>query len=84
MCQRAWFLTSRGSFKILRTDKKRFEVGIPDIRNLQKNARMEIPDAFEVLDTNNALETKKPEETMPRPSQKQRLLTEWGDRDKKT
>ena len=56
-CLNAWYLPSRGSFKIQRTDKNYFEVGIPDIRNLQKNARMEIGDALEVLDTNNALET---------------------------
>ena len=99
-CLNAWYLPSRGSFKIQRTDKNYFEVGIPDVKKLQKNARMEIGDLawqpFETTviqtyakslgvlnaETNNALETKKPEET--RPSQKQRLLTEWGDRDTKT
>ena len=102
LCQNAWFLPSRGSFKILRTDKKYFEVGIPDVQKLQKKAKVDSGDlawqpfettviqtyakALGVLnaETNNALETKKPEETMPRPSQKQRLLTEWGDRDKQT
>ena len=93
-CLNAWYLPSRGSFKIQRTDKNYFEVGIPDVKKLQKNARMEIGDlawqpfettiiqtytkSLEVLEINNALETKKPEET--RPSQKQRLLTEWGAR----
>ena len=96
-CLNAWYLPSRGSFKIQRTDKNYFEVGIPDVKKLQKNARMEIGDlawqpfettiiqtytkSLEVLETNNALETKKPEET--RPSQKQRLLTEWGARGSK-
>ena len=56
-CLNAWYLPSRGSFKIQRTDKNYFEVGIPDVKKLQKNARMEIGDALEVLDTNNALET---------------------------
>ena len=28
LCQNAWFDSSRGSFKILRTDQKTFEVGI--------------------------------------------------------
>ena len=118
LCQNAWFLPSRGSFKILRTDKKYFEVGIPDVQKLQKKVKVDTGDlawqpfettviqtyakALGVLnaetnmalepflggvlnaETNKALETKKPEETMPRPSQKQRLLTEWGGRDKKT
>ena len=39
MCQNAEFLPSRGSFKILRTDKKYFEVGIPDMQKLQKKAK---------------------------------------------
>ena len=34
LCQNAWFLPSRGSFKIPRTDKKYFEVGIPDMQKL--------------------------------------------------
>ena len=98
LCQRAWFLSSRGSFKILRTDKKYFEVGIPDAHNFQKKAKVDTGDlawqpfettviqtyakALGVLnaETNKALDettnpefgidlgTKKPEETMPRPS----------------
>ena len=121
LCQNAWFLPSRGSFKILRTDKKYFEVGIPDVQKLQKKAKVDSGDlawqpfettviqtyakALGVLnaetnmalepflggvlnaETNKALETKNPEfgidlgtkkreETMPRPSQRQRLLTE--------
>ena len=121
LCQNAWFLPSRGSFKILRTDKKYFEVGIPDVQKLQKKAKVDTGDlawqpfettviqtyakALGVLnaetnmalepflggvlnaETNKALETKNPEfgidlgtkkreETMPRPSQRQRLLTE--------
>ena len=121
LCQNAWFLPSRGSFKILRTDKKYFEVGIPDVQKLQKKAKVDTGDlawqpfettviqtyakALGVLnaetnmalepflggvlnaETNKALETKnpefgidlgtkKPEETMPRRSQRQRLLTE--------
>ena len=39
LCQRDWFLSSRGSFKILLTDKKYFEVGIPDMQKLQKKAK---------------------------------------------
>ena len=39
LSQRAWFLSSRGSFKTRRTDKKRFEVGIPDMHKLQKKAK---------------------------------------------
>ena len=121
LCQNAWFLPSRGSFKILRTDKKYFEVGIPDVQKLQKKDKVDTGDlawqpfettviqtyakALGVLnaetnmalepflggvlnaETNKALETKNPEfgidlgtkkreETMPRPSQRQRLLTE--------
>ena len=94
LCQNAWFLPSRGSFKILRADKKYFEVGIPDMQKLQKKAKVDSGDlawqpfettviqtyakALWVLnaETNKALETKKPEETMTRPSQRQRLLTE--------
>ena len=105
LCQNAWFLPSRGSFKILRTDKKYFEVGIPDMPKLQKKAKVDSGDlawqpfettviqtyakALGVLnaETSKALETKNPkfgidlgtkkrEETMPRPSQRQRLLTE--------
>ena len=120
LCQNAWFLPSRGSFKILRTDKKYFEVGIPDVQKLQKKAKVDSGDlawqpfettviqtyakALGVLnaetnmalepflggvlnaETNKALETKNPEfgidlgtkkreETMPRPSQRQKLLT---------
>ena len=39
LCKSAWFLYSRGSFKIPRTDKKYFEVGIPDLQELQKKAK---------------------------------------------
>ena len=38
LCKSAWFLSSRGSLKILGTDKEHFEVGIPDMQKLQKRA----------------------------------------------
>ena len=37
LCQNAWFDSSRGSFKILRTDQKYFEVGIPDVQKLHSS-----------------------------------------------
>ena len=37
LCQNAWFDWSRGSFKILRTDQKYFEFGIPDVQKLHSS-----------------------------------------------
>ena len=37
LCQNAWFDSSRGSFKILRTDQKYFEFGIPDVQKLHSS-----------------------------------------------
>ena len=59
LCQNAWLLPSRGSFKILRTDKKYFEVGIPDVQKLHSSIPV-IEHAFGFL---NAETNQRDEET---------------------
>ena len=59
LCQNAWFDSSRGSFKILRTDQKYFEVGIPDVQKLHSSIPV-IEHAFGFL---NAETNQRDEET---------------------
>jgi hypothetical protein len=59
LCQNAWFDWSRGSFKILRTDQKYFEVGIPDVQKLHSSIPV-IEHAFGFL---NAETNQRDEET---------------------